>query len=318
MSLTNHYPAQVVANLRHLLAPRWRDLPLQTVVVCNRKELEQSCRPSGAMEPCSSLPLKDRVRQVWEQLGVQALVVTDGDHPVWACTQGDVWQTPVPLVCARPQGIGAGDLFSAVLLYGLLCDDSLAVCVRVAVSACSNYVAQPRGRKLGIRELQSVIHRYTIARMRVQTADFRSQCCADRKTVFTQGAFDLLHDGHRQLLSHCVRNPLEEVLVVAVNSDESVRRSRGADRPVRSLSQRLLDVAYNIPADVTAFVVPFEGHVGQFLDSLEQRPDSIVRGSEYAKGATDGQPEYGVTLRCVEMLRDESSAVLSTTRLLRK
>src|SRR5262245_8636140 len=57
-----------------------------------------------------------------------------------------------------------------------------------------------------------------------------------KKLVFTNGCFDILHPGHIDLLYRA--RALGDVLVVAINSDDSVRRLKGADRPIFKESER--------------------------------------------------------------------------------
>lgn len=59
---------------------------------------------------------------------------------------------------------------------------------------------------------------------------------AGRRVVFTNGCFDILHMGHLTYLSRA--RDLGDLLVVGLNSDESVRRLKGADRPVNSQEER--------------------------------------------------------------------------------
>lgn len=60
----------------------------------------------------------------------------------------------------------------------------------------------------------------------------------DKKIVFTNGCFDLLHLGHVEYLNEA--RALGECLVIAINSDESVRRIKGSDRPINNEHDRAL------------------------------------------------------------------------------
>lgn len=86
-------------------------------------------------------------------------------------------------------------------------------------------------------------------------------------------AFDLLHDGHRYFLSqahqHC------EYLVVAVNSDASVKRLKGDSRPYDSLSVRM----YALKAFADS-VIPFEGREEPLI--MEIRPDVVFKGYDHS------------------------------------
>jgi len=100
--------------------------------------------------------------------------------------------------------------------------------------------------------------------------------------VFTNGCFDGLHDGHRSLLERA--NPLGDVLVVGLNSDASVRRLKGSDRPVHPLANRERALASMREVDA---VVPFEEDTTlELIAAL--RPDVLVKGSDYDRASVVG------------------------------
>jgi rfaE bifunctional protein nucleotidyltransferase chain/domain len=105
---------------------------------------------------------------------------------------------------------------------------------------------------------------------------------AGRAIAFANGCFDLLHVGHIRYLESAAREA--DVLVVAVNDDDSVRRLKGAGRPVLAAADRAELVAALRCVD---YVVIFpEPTVGPLLDSL--RPDVHCKGTDYT---VDSVPE---------------------------
>lgn len=108
---------------------------------------------------------------------------------------------------------------------------------------------------------------------------------AGRTVVLTNGAFDLLHVGHVRYLQAARR--LGDVLVVAVNSDASVQRSKGPDRPVVPSAERAEIVAAIAGVD---WVVIFEDDTAtQVIERL--RPDVHAKGTDYDP---DAIPEAAV------------------------
>ena len=97
-----------------------------------------------------------------------------------------------------------------------------------------------------------------------------------QKIVFTNGCFDLLHVGHLHLLRAAAREG--DVLMVAVNSDDSVRRLKGKSRPLISSTERTALLAALDCVD--AVVVFDEDTPRELLD--EMRPDVLVKGADYA------------------------------------
>lgn len=104
-----------------------------------------------------------------------------------------------------------------------------------------------------------------------------------RAVVFTNGCFDILHAGHLDLFNRA--RSFGDALVVAVNSDGSVRRLKGAGRPLVPLSERAALVAALKPVDL---VVTFDDHTP--LRLIEQlRPDVIVKGGDWAEDDVVGR-----------------------------
>lgn len=93
--------------------------------------------------------------------------------------------------------------------------------------------------------------------------------------VFTNGVFDLLHPGHVDVLLASRREG--DTLVVGVNSDASVKRLKGPERPIRSLADRAYVLAALAMVDA---VVPFEQDTPLELIRL-LRPDVLVKGGDY-------------------------------------
>ena len=97
----------------------------------------------------------------------------------------------------------------------------------------------------------------------------------NRRIVFTNGCFDLLHPGHIRLLSTAAAEG--DVVIVGINDDESVRRLKGENRPIYPaeeraeilLALRWVDLVTLFPEDTP-------------LETIERiRPDVLVKGAEY-------------------------------------
>jgi D-glycero-beta-D-manno-heptose 1-phosphate adenylyltransferase len=103
----------------------------------------------------------------------------------------------------------------------------------------------------------------------------RSERAAGRTIAFANGAFDLLHVGHVRYLEAAAQHA--DVLVVAINDDESVRGLKGEGRPIMPAPDRAELVAALRCVD---YVVIFpEPTVGPLLDAL--RPDVHCKGTDY-------------------------------------
>jgi D-beta-D-heptose 7-phosphate kinase/D-beta-D-heptose 1-phosphate adenosyltransferase len=97
-----------------------------------------------------------------------------------------------------------------------------------------------------------------------------------RKVVFTNGVFDLLHPGHLDSLRRARAEG--DVLIVALNDDDSVRALKGPGRPILTLGQRLRLVAALECVDA---VVAFpEETPAELVEAIA--PDVLVKGGDYA------------------------------------
>jgi D-glycero-beta-D-manno-heptose 1-phosphate adenylyltransferase len=104
--------------------------------------------------------------------------------------------------------------------------------------------------------------------------------------VFTNGVFDLLHRGHVTYLEQA--RGLGAALVVAVNSDASVRRlGKGDERPINTQDDRMAVLAALEAVDL---VVPFDSDTPREL-IVAAMPDVLVKGGDYTAETTAGAAE---------------------------
>ena len=106
-----------------------------------------------------------------------------------------------------------------------------------------------------------------------------------RRLVFTNGCFDLLHVGHVRYLREA--RSLGDALLVAINSDPSVRALKGAGRPLMNESERAEVLAALAAVD---FVTVFEEESPRPLIA-ELLPDVLVKGGDYSTDEIHGREE---------------------------
>lgn len=97
----------------------------------------------------------------------------------------------------------------------------------------------------------------------------------DQKVVFTNGCFDILHRGHIDYLARAAGKG--DVLIVGLNTDDSVKRIKGDGRPVQDESSRALILA---ALQFVNAVVLFDEDTPENLIKIVQ-PDILVKGSDY-------------------------------------
>jgi len=108
---------------------------------------------------------------------------------------------------------------------------------------------------------------------------------AGARLVFTNGVFDLLHVGHVRYLAQA--RALGDALVVAINSDRSVRELKGPDRPVFDQAERAEILAALRQVD---YVVVFDDISPRSL-IRELLPDVLVKGGDYQLDEIHGREE---------------------------
>ena len=145
---------------------------------------------------------------------------------------------------------GAGDCFLAAFVYGLTKQYNYKRCLELAVKGSREAVKHVGTHTLTVSDLEERI-------------------------VFTNGCFDILHKGHLTLLKEA--RALGDRLVVGLNSDSSVKRLKGAARPINSEDTRQAQLE----------LIPYVDEVIIFNDDTpynlikEINPDLIVKGGDY-------------------------------------
>ena len=145
---------------------------------------------------------------------------------------------------------------------------------------------------------------FDIDRMKSLRESWNSQ---GQKIVFTNGCFDILHAGHIQYLETAAQ--LGDRLIIAVNSDDSVRKLKGESRPINVLASRLYLLASLSCVDA---VFPFTEETPLEV-ILQLKPDVLVKGGDYKPENIVGATEVLSWGGCVEVI--PYVAVFSTTKL---
>lgn len=174
---------------------------------------------------------------------------------------------------------GAGDTVIATLAAGLAAGLDVGDATRLANLAASIVVGKLGTASVTVSELRRAAYEHEEPPRGVLEEAHLLQAVADAKLhgetiVMTNGCFDILHAGHVSYLEQAKR--LGSRLVVAVNDDASVRRLKGAERPVNPLEQRMRVLA---GLSVVDWVVPFYEDTPERLICAVQ-PDYLVKGGD--------------------------------------
>jgi D-beta-D-heptose 7-phosphate kinase / D-beta-D-heptose 1-phosphate adenosyltransferase len=214
---------------------------------------------------------------------------------------------------ARPtadrRACGAGDTYSATLTLALAAGAPTTSAAELAAAAAAVVVGRDGTAVCSIDDLSAAVgwtgKRLTsIDALRARVNLLRDQ---GRRIVFTNGCFDLIHRGHVTYLSRA--KALGDDLIVGVNSDASVRRLKGPERPINALEDRLGVLEALSCVD---HVVPFDTPTPEPLIATI-RPDVFVKGGDYRR---ETLPEAGLverlggTVRILPYVEDYSTTGL--------
>lgn len=224
--------------------------------------------------------LVDKGETLCRDLGLEALLITRSKRGMTLLRRD---HAPLHLA-ARAREVydvtGAGDTAIAVLAAAFAVGADLAQATALANVAAGVVVSKLGTASVTLQELDRAMHEYDKIESGVTCPDELMARVARARTrgetiVMTNGCFDLLHAGHVTYLEQARR--LGDRLIVAVNDDASVKRLKGADRPVNALAQRMAVLAALHSVD---WVVPFSGDTPEQL-ICQVRPDVLVKGGDY-------------------------------------
>lgn len=248
------------------------------IVTPNWKEFVEV---AGDVSPEDDDAIRDKAVSVINRFGIDNLLITRSERGMTLVTTDSVYSFPTEAreVCDVS---GAGDTVIATLTLFLSLGVELYDSVYWANKAAGLAVERMGTSVIGIDDL-IVAHQGKGSDFTGKIVDVEKACDLlaamkkeGRKTVFTNGCFDIIHTGHIQYLNEAKK--LGDFLIVAINSDASVKRQgKGPDRPINKEQDRLIAMAALGMVDA---VVMFEEDTPyEILEKLH--PDILVKGGDY-------------------------------------
>jgi D-beta-D-heptose 7-phosphate kinase/D-beta-D-heptose 1-phosphate adenosyltransferase len=175
---------------------------------------------------------------------------------------------------------GAGDTVIGTLAAALAAGSNLEEATQIANLAAGIVVRKMGTATTTVKEIQSEMLKHSPLKRGVTDESsllelLQKAKASDEKIVMTNGCFDILHAGHVAYLSRAAE--LGDRLIVAVNTDESVKQLKGPDRPINNEMQRMAVLSALESVD---WVLPFSEETPTRL--IEQcLPDILVKGGDY-------------------------------------
>jgi len=202
---------------------------------------------------------------------------------------------------------GAGDTVIASIAFALSAGKSIQETAAFANLAAGVVVGKIGSATVTIEEIEAYE-----ASLHKSTSDAHIKSFEDihtvvaqakengKKVVFTNGCFDILHVGHVKYLQ--IAKSFGDILIVGLNSDESVSRLKGPSRPVNLAEDR----AYLLAAlEAVDYVVPFTKDTPYDLIKMI-KPDTLVKGGDYEGKAVVGT-EFASELKLVDFVDGKST-----------
>lgn len=205
--------------------------------------------------------------------GVENIVATRSSYGMTLVSENRVVNIPTRALEVFDVS-GAGDTVLASFGVSLSEGKSLSESAFVA-NAAAGVVVSKRGTAVVHKsELETFLNNgyKFVSRESIETFKASSSL---RKMVFTNGCFDVLHQGHRQLLKEAKTKG--DLLVVGLNSDASISRLKGEERPINAVQHRI-DALAALP-EVDAVIVFEEDTPYELLSEL--KPTVLVKGGDY-------------------------------------
>ena len=206
---------------------------------------------------------------------------------------------------------GAGDTVLASLGYALACGLDIKSAAAFANKAAAVVVGKLGSATVTLDEIEAYEHSLGNATSlsKIKTKEELLQllkAAKNQKIIFTNGCFDILHVGHVKYLE--VAKSFGDMLIVGLNSDDSIKRLKGSNRPINSLEDRAYVLA---SLESVSFVVPFnEDTPLKLIEAIV--PDVLVKGADYEGKEVVGS-HIAKEVRLVQFIEGKS-----TTKIIEK
>ncbi len=196
---------------------------------------------------------------------------------------------------------GAGDTVAAYIALAIASNIPIEETLFLASAAASCKLKKTGASPVGIGEL------FDSKIIDVQFLSMLSKALLGKRVVFTNGCFDLLHIGHISCLQQA--KAMGDVLVVGINSDTSVKRLKGQDRPIVTLDNRMKMLEALSCVD---YIVPFDDDTP--INLIEKLiPTVLVKGADYKGKEVVGESlvvAHGGTVHLVELVQGASTSLI--------
>lgn len=230
--------------------------------------------------------LEKKVKNLIAELNIKNFIVTKGSKGVSIITKDSEAIHLEATSSAVYDVTGAGDTVIAALAHFITSGLDIKQSVTLSNYAAGIVVSKPGTSVATIEEVKDK----TQGKISIKTGVVPEKELLDtirfcqtrgEKVIFTNGCYDVIHHGHINYLERA--KSLGDRLIIGVNSDESIRRLKGKNRPINNLDERMKVLSSLKAVD---WVVPFyEDTPGKLVEKL--MPDALVKTTETFKKVED-------------------------------
>ncbi len=200
---------------------------------------------------------------------------------------------------------GAGDTVVATIARALSSGYSWIDSIKLANKAAGIVVSKIGTEPISYYELEDSIEEFreenkVIDNDKVENI-IKELKSKDKKIVFTNGCFDIIHKGHIKYLQEAKKHG--DVLIIGLNSDQSVKRLKGPERPIKDQEERSLIMS---ALEMIDYVIIFdEDTPAAILEKI--RPDTLIKGGDYKIEEIVGR-EFAVTTTVIPFINGYSTS----------
>ena len=274
-----------------LIDPKGKDFTKYkgaNLITPNKSEFEKIMGKVG-----SKKDLEDKTKKMLEHLDLESLIVTLGSEGMYVLTKSNK-KIIGNFINAYPQEVfdvsGAGDTTISALGAALSEDNDIFSAAEFANLAASISVS-----KLGTS---------TVSKDEVTNLE-ASKSNKEQVIVFTNGCFDIIHSGHLDLLKEA--KSYGDKLIVGLNSDKSVSKLKGPERPIVGQSER--KKILSALKFVDEVIIFNEENPLKLIKKL--KPSILVKGADYTKEQVVGGEfveSYGGEIKLIKLTKGKSSS----------
>ena len=260
--------------------------------------------------------LEEKANELLEQIDCEALMITRGGKGMTLVQRGRRARHIPSLSKELVDVTGAGDTVIASFSLAVTAGYSMLAAMYLSNLAASIVVGKVGTATLTLDELLAAYSKLRMLPKGVVERERLAKAVRDaqqpgKDVVFTNGCFDILHIGHVAYLEKAKQQG--DILIVAINSDDSIKRLKGPDRPLVPLESRMHVLA---ALECVDWVVSFDEDTPEALLELLQ-PSILVKGTDYTVDQIVGADivlGYGGQVKRIE----HDFTAISTTKLLNR